>query len=92
MTDPIDDMTARMEALIKEVQDGLAATDAMYRAQGLDPEKVRAMLQEGYDTQWAADARKLYEADMAAVEQEIAREMERAEYAQPGWQLAMNRA
>lgn len=84
MTELDNDMTARMEALIEEVKISLAATDDFYRAQGLDPDKVREMIAESYDTRWAADARKLHEADMAALEQEVAEEKARLDFAPSG--------
>lgn len=75
-------MAARMEALIKEVQARLSETDEFYRSRGLDPEKVRTMLEDNPDARWAAEARAAIEADMAAIEQEVAEEKARADFAQ----------
>lgn len=80
--DDHNDIVARAQALVDEVQSQLAAGDEFYRSQGLDPEKVRSVLQaQGqatFDTD--AEARKAFEADMAAVEQEVREEQARQSF------------
>lgn len=80
--DDQNNIVARAQALIDEVQSQLAAGDEFYRSQGLDPAKVRSVLQSQgqatFDTE--AEARKAFDADMAAVEQEVREEQARQSF------------
>lgn len=78
------DIVARAQALIDEVQGQLAAADEFYRGQGLDPEKVRSVLDAQLDLKGIEAAQKAFQEDMAAVEQEVKEEQARASFAAPG--------
>ena len=78
------DIVARAQALIDEVQGQLAAADEFYRGQGLDPEKVRSVLDAQLDLKGIEAAQKAFQEDMAAVEQEVKEEQARASVAAPG--------
>ncbi len=69
--DQPNDIVARAQALIEEVQRQLDRTDEFYRSQGLDPHKVHVVLQAHSTADTQAQARAAYEADMQAVEQEV---------------------
>lgn len=77
------DIVARAQALIDEVQGQLAAADEFYRSQGLDPEKVRAVLDAQLDLKGIEAAQKAFQDDMAAVDQEVKEEQARASFAAP---------
>jgi flagellar biosynthesis/type III secretory pathway M-ring protein FliF/YscJ len=77
------DIVARAQALIDEVQGQLAAGDAFYRSQGLDPEKVRQVMDAQLDLKGIEAAQKAYEDDMAAADQEAHEEMARQSFAAP---------
>ncbi|MFN9475317.1 hypothetical protein [Acidovorax sp.] len=78
--DDHNDIVARAQALVDEVQSQLAAGDEFYRSQGLDPEKVRSVLRSQSTADTEAEARKAFEADMAAVEQEVGEEQARQSF------------
>lgn len=69
--------------LVAAAQQALDASDEFYRSQGLDPEKVRAVLAENLDEKGAAQARAQFEQDMEAMEREVAEEAARASFAAP---------
>jgi hypothetical protein len=71
------DIVARATALIDEVQGQLAAGDAYIRSQGLDPEKVRQVLDAQLDLKGIEAAQKAYQEDLAATEQEVQEELAR---------------
>ena len=77
------DIVARAQALIDEVQGQLAAADEFYRSQGLDPEKVRSVLQAQIDLKGIEAAQKAFQEDMAAVDQEAREEQARQSFAAP---------
>ncbi|WP_298208963.1 hypothetical protein [Acidovorax sp.] len=77
------DIVARAQALIDEVQGQLAAADDFYRNQGLDPEKVRTVLDAQLDLKGIEAAQKAFQEDMAAVEQEVQEEAARASFSAP---------
>lgn len=81
--DNTPEIVARAQALIDTVQGQLAASEEYLRSQGLDPEKVRTFMQAQLDEKGAEEARKAFEADMAAVEQEVSEEQARAAFANP---------
>lgn len=78
------EIMARAQALIDEVQGQLAAADEFYRSQGLDPEKVRSVLDAQLDLKGIEAAQKAFQEDMAAVEQDVKEEQARASFAAPG--------
>lgn len=69
--------------LVATAKQSLEAADEFYRSQGLNPEKVRAVLAEKLDDKGAAQARAQFEEDMEAVEREVAEEAARASFAAP---------
>lgn len=77
------DIVARAQALIDKAQNDLAQTDAFYRAEGLDPEKVRSVLATQLDLKGIEAAQKAFQEDMAAVDQEVKEEQARASFAAP---------
>ncbi|WP_175505179.1 hypothetical protein [Comamonas antarctica] len=74
---------AKAQALIEKVQRDLESGDQQIRNQGLDPQKVRTTLQDQLTPQASAEARAAFEADMAAVDQEVGEERARASFATP---------
>ncbi|GAB1387129.1 hypothetical protein MASR1M59_22770 [Melaminivora sp.] len=66
-----NDIVARAQALIEEVQRQLDRTEEFYRSQGLDPNKVHIVLQAHSTPDSERQARDAFEADMLAVEQEV---------------------
>lgn len=77
------DIVARAQALIDEVQSQLAAADDFYRSQGLDPEKVRQVMDAQLDLKGIEAAQKAFQDDMAAAEQEAHEEHARLSFAAP---------
>lgn len=77
---PIEIM-AQAQALIDEAKNHLAAGDAFFRDEGLDPEKVRDVLAAQLDLKGIEAAQKAFDEDMAAVEQEAHEEMARRAFA-----------
>lgn len=77
------EIMARAQALIDEAERQLNATDDFFRNQGLDPAKVRAVLAAHTTAQAEADARAAFEADMRAVEQEVAEGKARLSHGTP---------
>ncbi|WP_187394987.1 hypothetical protein [Pigmentiphaga aceris] len=71
------------EALVARVKEQLAETDAFYRSQGLDPEKVRAVVAQNTGDKEIAEAKAQFDADMEAVEREVAEEAARSSFATP---------
>lgn len=81
--DSTESIMAQAQTLIDQVQRDLDASDALLRSQGLDPDKVRSALQDQLTPQASAEARAAFEADMAAVDQEIGEERARSSFAAP---------
>ncbi len=81
--DSTESLMAKAQALIDKVQRDLESSDQQIRSQGLDPQKVRSTLQEQLTPQAMAEAREAFEADMAAVDQEVGEERARASFATP---------
>lgn len=81
--DNAQDIVARAQALIDEVQGQLAAADEFYRGQGLDPEKVHSVLHAQLDLKGIEAAQKAFQEDMAAVDQEAREEQARQFFAAP---------
>ena len=81
--DSTESIMAQAQTLIDRVQRDLDASDALLRAQGLDPDKVRSALQDQLTPQASAEARAAFEADMAAVDQEVSEERARSSFAAP---------
>lgn len=78
--DNSNDIVARTQVLIDEVQRQLAQNDEFYRSQGLDPLKVRIVLTAQSTPQIEAQARDAFDADMQAVEQEVREEQARLSF------------
>ena len=74
---------AQAQALIDRVKNDLEASDAFYRAQDLDPEKVHSVLEAQLTPQGRQEAQQAFESDMQAVEQEVQEELARASFAAP---------
>lgn len=85
------DIVARAQALIDEVQGQLAAADEFYRSQGLDPEKVRQVLESQLDLKGIEAAQKAYQEDLASVEQEVKEEQARRAFSAPSAGSAVKR-
>lgn len=81
--DSTENIMAQAQSLIDRVQRDLDASDELLRGQGLDPQKVRATLHDQLTPQASAEARAVFEADMAAVDQEVGEERARAAFAAP---------
>lgn len=77
------DIVARAQALIDEVQSQLAAADEFYRSQGLDPEKVRQVMEAQIDLKGIEAAQKAFQEDLAATEQEVREEQARQSFSAP---------
>lgn len=72
---------AQAQALIDRVRGDLAAGEALLRSQGLDPEKVRATMEDHLTIQGRLQAQDAFQADMAALEQEVREEAARHSFA-----------
>lgn len=74
------------QALIDQVQGQLAAGEATIRELGLDPAKVTSVMEGHMGAKEWEEAKRLLDADMAAVEQEVQEGKARAEFskAAPG--------
>lgn len=81
--DSTESIMAQAQTLIDQVQRDLDASDELLRSQGLDPNKVRSTLQDQLTPQAQAEARAAFEADMAAVDQEVGEERARTSFAAP---------
>jgi len=69
------------DALISQARQGLESTDEFLRSQGLDPEKVRAVVAAQLSDKERNDAEEQFRVDMEAVEREVAEEAARASFA-----------
>ncbi|HLU14364.1 MAG TPA: hypothetical protein VKZ71_00875 [Burkholderiaceae bacterium] len=67
-------------ALIEKVQQGQDDIDAFYRAENLDPEKVNHILEQSMTDEIRAKAQQEFDADMEAVEREVAEEAARRSF------------
>lgn len=81
--DSTESLMAKAQALIDKVQRELQSSEEQIRSQGLDPQKVRTTLQAHLTPQASAEARAAFEADMAAVDQEVSEERARASFSMP---------
>lgn len=81
--DSTESLLAKAQALIDQVQRDLDTSDDRLRSQGLDPQKVRSTLQAQLTSQTRDQAQAAFEADMAAVDQEVGEERARASFATP---------
>jgi hypothetical protein len=70
------------EALVQQAQQSLDASDAFYRAQGLDPAKVKSVLAAQATDKDRAEAQATFQKDLDAVEREVAEEAARLSFAQ----------
>ena len=70
------------EALVQQAQQSLDASDAFYRAQGLDPAKVKSVLQAQTGDKERAEAQAQFQKDLDDVEREAAEEAARLSFAQ----------
>lgn len=68
------------DALIEQVQRGLAATADILRDPGLDPDKLPAEMKEKIQ----AEAQELFRKDLEDVERDVAEEMSRRSFAAAG--------
>jgi hypothetical protein len=75
---------AQAQALIERVQADLAASEALLRSQGLNPEKVRDTMQGQLTGEGRQQAQQAFQADMEAVEQDVREEAARRSFAVPG--------
>lgn len=95
MPDFTDSKTAELikkaEALISNAQRLLEAGDDFFRQQGLDPQKVRSVLDAQMGPKERAEAEELARADLAAVEQEVAEEKARHSFSQGGASSSVKR-
>jgi len=69
------------DELISQARQGLEATDEFLRSQGLNPEKVRAVVAEQMSDKDRRDAEEQFRIDMEAVDREVAEEAARASFA-----------
>lgn len=69
------------DELISQARRGLEATDEFFRSQGLDPEKVRAVVESQISEKDRRDAEEQFRLDMEAVDREVAEEAARASFA-----------
>lgn len=69
------------DELISQARQGLEATDEFLRAQGLDPEKVRAVVAAQISDKDRREAEEQFRIDMEAVDREVAEEAARASFA-----------
>lgn len=76
-----NDIVERSQALIDQVRRDLAAAEDFYHDQGLDPEKVRSVLQASLTPEQEAAAQAEFEADMVAVTHEVEAGRARAAFA-----------
>ena len=80
-TKDIEQLMREANDITATAQQALDAADAFYRDQGLDPEKVRAVLAGQLDDKGQAEAKSQFEQDMAEVERDVAEEAARASFA-----------
>lgn len=81
--DSPETIMAQAKALIDRVQGNLAAGEALLCDQGLDPEKIRETMEDHLTLQGRLQAQQAFQADMAAVEQEVREEAARLSFAAP---------
>lgn len=74
---------AQAQALIDKVQSDLEAGADFYRNQGLNPEKVHAVLQQELTPQGEQEVRQAFASDMEEIEQEVREELARSAFAAP---------
>ncbi len=71
------------EALVATVQRQIDEADEVFRAQGLDPAKARQVLADAVGEKETAEARALFDEDMAAIEREVVEEAARISFSTP---------
>lgn len=69
------------DALIGQARQGLEASDEFLRSQGLDPDKVRAVVADQISDKERREAEEQFRIDMEAVDREVAEEAARASFA-----------
>lgn len=85
------DIVAQAQALIEKVQQQLADGEQFYRDQGLNPDKVRTVLEEQMGAKERESAHQAFKADMEAVEQEVREEQARRSFNAPASQTIVRR-
>ena len=73
-----ESIMAQAQALIEQVQRDLDAGEAMYRDLGLDPDSVRAALQERMTPELQEQVRQALEKDQQDMDQQFHEELARA--------------
>ncbi len=81
--DSPETIMVQAQALIDRVQGDLAAGEALLRSQGLDPAKIREAMEDQLTAQGRQQAEQAFQADMAAVEQEVREGAARHSFATP---------
>ncbi|MEC4720737.1 hypothetical protein RY831_16355 [Noviherbaspirillum sp. CPCC 100848] len=79
-----EELIKKADELVRNVRSQLESGEEFFRQQGLDPQKVRSVLESQMTSKDKEEAAALARADMAAVEQEVAEEMARARFAKGG--------
>jgi hypothetical protein len=69
------------EQIIAESKRSLEESEAFFRDQGLEPEKVYSALASRLDAKGKAEAKALFEKDMEDIERQVAEEAARASFA-----------
>ena len=82
-SDNAEDIIKAAQDLINQVQAQLTASDEELRRIGLDPEKVRSVGASQASAKDKDDAKAAFDADMRAVEQEVAEESARKSFGRP---------
>lgn len=70
-------------ALIQKVQSDQETMDGFFRAENLNPEKVRQVLGEALTDEARAQAEAEFQADLDAIEQDVAEESARLSFKSP---------
>ncbi|SEK10121.1 hypothetical protein SAMN05216567_111125 [Variovorax sp. OK605] len=74
------EIIAKAQALIDQAQQSVASSEQFFRDQGLNPEKVRTVLEGQMTARHHEEANAAFKADMDAVEQETREEQARASF------------
>lgn len=82
-TDDTQALIEAAEALIQKVQSEQENIDGFYRAENLDPEKVQQTLNDSLTDETRAQAAAEFQADLDAIEQEVAEESARLSFKSP---------
>lgn len=80
-TDDTQKLIQSANDLVARIQADHESTESFYRAENLDPDKVRDVLDAALNDETRARAQAEFQADLDAIEQEVAEEAARLSFA-----------